>query len=153
MAHRDDEDEDARPITQTGRRIPKRKTITDANRIVPGLDEVHRRIDEEVHRRIDSIDEDVSRNRDDLIEVHKAVARLEGHLEHYGTWSTQQSEWAMRAAAAELEMRKAERLASIKDTSEDRAAKRVLWKEGGLKLLVVLMGLWAIVSSILARKC
>lgn len=152
MAHRDDED-DSVPITQTGRRAVKRKATTETSRIVPGPEDIQRRIEEEVHRRIDDLAAEVDIGRRDLIELHRAVARLEGHLEHFGTWNAQQSEWAARAAAAELEVRKAERLANIKDTSADRAAKRVLWKEGGLKLLVLLTGAWAIVSSILARKC
>lgn len=155
MADRDEDEEQI--ITQGGTRRARRAGSSELVRAPTlALEDAHQRmdaIDANVLAHVRDVRTEIAEVRDDVVHVHTRVAHIEGQMVHLVRSYERTAEQAAREAEAELELRKAERMSAVNDRTQDREARRAVLKELGFKLIIVLMGAWALISALLNRKC
>lgn len=139
MSERDDPE--GEPVSgvvlaiQRGAAAEIRRDVADVKRDVNRLE-----------NRVDSHEEHIA----DLRESHARIGGEVGHLvRHYERAITVTTAQVM----TDLDVRKAGALAEIKERGADSDQRRAIRRELVFKAIAVVMGLWAIVSSMLATKC
>lgn len=109
------------------------------------LDSLERRADR-TDVRIDKLDEHV----DDLRTGH---ARLEGQVEHLSAAYQRAATVATAQVMTDLEVRKADALAQIKDRGLERKHSRAIRREMAFKAIAIAMGGATLLYSILQSRC
>lgn len=114
----------------------------------------------EVRREIVEIKDDANRleTRVDLHEGHIAdlrerTARAEGHLDHLGQAYNRAATVATAQVMTDLEVRKTGAIAELKERGAAARHRRAIARELIFKGIAILMGVWAIVSSLIAARC
>lgn len=120
----------------------QRASIAEVRRDVADLREDTDRIE----RRVD----DHAQRIGDLREGH---ARVSGEVSHLVRAYERAATVATTQVLTDLEVKKADALAEIKDRGLDRKLKRQVRRELAFKAITIVMGLWALVYSMMQARC
>ena len=99
-----------------------------------------------IERRVDDHAEKIA----DLREGH---ARVAGEVTHLVRAYERAATVATSQVLTDLEVKKADALAEIKDRGLDRRHRRVVRRELIFKAVTIAMGLWALLYSMLQSRC
>lgn len=138
MAARDDQDDDSGSVIMAVRRAEGAEL---------------RRGMAEVRSDIDRIEERVDVHTEHIGDLRESHARIDGEVRHLVRAYERAATVATAQVMTDLDVRKADALAEIKERGAEGEHKRSIRRELAFKLITVLMGLWAIVSSMLAARC
>lgn len=119
----------------------------------PTLRAFHRLEAAELRRDVDRVDRRVESHEKRLDDLGEGHARVSGEVQHLARAYERAASIVVSQANSDLEIRKARELADIRDRSASAKQRRVIHKELVFKAMVLVMGAWAIVSSMMASRC
>lgn len=117
-------------------------------REVDALDERVDRVDHWIGR----VEDRVSELGDRIGEVREDHARMAGEVSHLVRAYEKAAEVSQAQAMTDLEVRKAGALAEITNKTEQLAHRRAIIRELAFKAIAVAMGIWAIISALIAAR-
>jgi hypothetical protein len=103
--------------------------------------------------RIDRVESRVDEHDRRLGDLRERSARVEGAVLHLSSAYERAANVATASVMTDLEVRKSGALADIKERSDISSHRRAIARELVFKGIALLMGIWAIVSSLIAAKC
>jgi hypothetical protein len=138
----------------------QRGAIAEVGRRVDDVERDVRQLDGRVVRFEARVDEDTGRiearvddHAERIADLRESHARVDGQVKHLVKAYERAATVATSQVLTDLEVRKADALAEIRDRGLDRKAKRAVWRELAFKLIAIGMGLWALVAAFLQSKC
>jgi septal ring factor EnvC (AmiA/AmiB activator) len=114
----------------------------------------------EVRREVEDLRDDTARierrvddHADKIGDLRESHARVTGEVTHLVRAYERAASVATTQALTELEVRKADALAAIRDRGLERKHRRAVSRELIFKAVTIAMGLWALVYSMLQARC
>lgn len=101
---------------------------------------------ERIHRRLDDHQEHIG-------DLRESNARIDGEVRHLVRAYERAATVATSQVMTDLEVRKADALAEIKDRGLDRKHRRAVRRELIFKAITIAMGLWALLQTMFTSRC
>lgn len=120
----------------------QRASIAEVRRDVEGIRDDTGRIE----RRVDEHERSIG-------ELRERNARVEGEVTHLARAYERAAAVATTQVMTDLEIKKADALAQIRDRGLDRKHSRAVRRELIFKGITIAMGVWALLYSILQSRC
>jgi hypothetical protein len=114
--------------------------------------EVHKDV-RELDERIDQVEEDVRENTGRIADLRVAQARTEGHVAHLVSAYERAASVATSQVLTDLEVKKADALARIKNEVLEKKHRRAIRREFLFKLIAMGSGGAALLWSIIQSRC
>lgn len=149
MPRRDDQGESDESRESVVVSAVQRGAVAEVRRDVAALD---RRADR-IEIRIDKVEERVDVASEHVDTLRERHARLEGQVSHLTEAYQRAASVATAQVMTDLEIRKSDALAQIKDRGLERKHGRAIRRELVFKAVTIAMGLWALLYSMLQSRC
>lgn len=114
---------------------------------------VHRVERAELRSDIDRLERRVDGQGDQIAVLREGHARIDGEVKHLVRAYERAATVATNQVLTDLEVRKADALAQIKDRAADRRQHRVIAKELIFKGIAIVMGLGTVLYGLLSSRC